>query len=53
MALSGLGADARFSAGETLKEQGRIALGHRIQIEDANGNVLDAVYFSDVLKIEE
>jgi hypothetical protein len=45
--------NARFTAAETLKEQGRLVLSHRIQIEDADGKVLDTVYFSDVLNIEE
>jgi hypothetical protein len=45
--------NVRFTAGETLKEQGRIVLGHRIEIEDEDGNVLDTVYFSDVLQIDE
>ena len=45
--------NARFTAGETLKEQGRLTLSHRIQVEDADGKVLDTVYFSDVLSIEE
>jgi hypothetical protein len=44
--------NARFTAGETLKERGQLTLSHRIQIEGGNGNVLDTVYFSDVLKIE-
>ena len=45
--------NARFTAAETLKEQGRLVLSHRIQIEDAERKVLDTVYFSDVLNIEE
>jgi hypothetical protein len=43
----------RFSAGEMLKEQGRLVLSHRIQIEDGEGKVLDMVYFRDVLNVEE
>ena len=42
----------RFTASESLKEQGRVVLSHRIQIEDGGGNVLDTVFFSDVLNIE-
>ena len=42
----------RFTAAESLKEQGRVVLSHRIQIEDGGGNVLDTVFFSDVLNIE-
>ena len=42
----------RFTAAESLKEQGRVVLSHRIQIEDGGGNVLDTVFFSDVVSIE-
>ena len=42
----------RFTAAESLKEQGRVVLSHRIQIEVGGGNVLDTVFFSDVLNIE-
>ena len=42
----------RFTAAESLKEQGRVVLSHRIQIEDGGGNLLDTVFFSDVLNIE-
>ena len=42
----------RFTAAESLKEQGRVVLSHRIQIEDGGGNVLDTVFFSDVVNIE-
>ena len=45
--------NVRFTAAESLKEQGRVVLSHRIQIEDEEGNVLDTVYFSDVLSIED
>ena len=45
--------NVRFTAGETLKEEGRISLGHRIEIEDAGGTVLDTVYFGDVLQIDD
>lgn len=45
--------NARFTAGETLKEHGHLTLSHRIQIEDADGNVLDTVYFGEVVDIEE
>ena len=45
--------NVRYSAGEMLKEHGRIVLSHRIQIEDAEGNVLDTIYCSDVLNVEE
>ena len=45
--------NVRFTAGETLKEEGRISLSNRIEIEDAEGTVLDTVYFRDVLQIQE
>ena len=43
----------RFTAGEVLKEQGDLVLSHSIQIEDAERNVLDTLYFRDVLNIKE
>lgn len=43
---------ARFTAAETLKEQGRIVLSHSIRIEDEQGNVLDTIYFADVVRVE-
>jgi hypothetical protein len=43
---------ARFTAAETLKEQGNIVLRHRIDIEDEQGSVLDTVHFGDVVKVE-
>lgn len=42
----------RFTTAESLKEQGRIVLKHRIQIEDAEGNVLHTVRVSDVVQVE-
>ena len=42
----------RFTAAEVLKEQGKLVPNHRIQIEDADGHVLDTVYVSDVVKVE-
>jgi hypothetical protein len=42
----------RFTTGETLKENGRLVLCHLIQIEDAEGNVLDTVHVRDVVKVE-
>lgn len=45
--------NVRFTAGEALKEQGRLVLSHRIQIEDGAGKVLDTVYFRHVLSVEE
>ena len=45
------GNQARFTAGETVKLQGRIDLRHRIDIEDHRGNVLDTVCFGDVVSV--
>lgn len=45
--------NARFTAAETIKETGRFNPDHRIVIEDESGNVLDTVYFEDVVTIEE
>ena len=42
-----------FTAAETIKESGHLVRSHRIQIEDADGNVLDTIYFSDVIAIED
>ena len=44
---------ARFSFGETAKEQGRVVLSHRIDIEDEQGVVMATVYFRDAVAIEE
>jgi hypothetical protein len=45
--------NARFSAGQAIKETGRIVLDHRIDIEDADGNVLDTVHFRDAVTVED
>jgi hypothetical protein len=45
--------NARFTMAETLKEQGTLVKRHRIQIEDEAGNVLDTVYFGDVVLVED
>ena len=44
---------ARHLAGQMVIETGRIVLGHRIDIEDENGVVLDSVHFRDVIKVED
>ena len=36
----------RFTAGETVKEKSHMILHHRIDIEDADGQVLDTVHFA-------
>jgi SepF-like predicted cell division protein (DUF552 family) len=45
--------NARFTMAETLKEQGKLVKRHRIQIEDDAGNVLDTVYFGDVVLVDD
>ena len=44
--------NARFTAGETVKDRGHLIGNHRIDIEDENGTVLDTVHFRDAVKIE-
>ena len=43
----------RHLAGQMVIETGRLALGHRIDVEDENGTVLDSVEFRDVIKVED
>ena len=43
---------ARFMMSERLRTEGRLNLGHRIDIEDANGRMLDSIRFGDVVEIE-
>ena len=45
--------NVRFTAAEAIKEQGKIVLHHRIEIEDGQGNVLDTVLFGDVVTVEQ
>jgi hypothetical protein len=44
---------AKGLIGETAKEEARIVLHHRIDIEDEQGMVLDTVYFRDVVSVED
>ena len=44
---------AIFSAAEAIKDQAHLVRGHRIQIEDADGKVLDTVLFGDVITVKE
>jgi hypothetical protein len=44
--------NARFTFAETIREEGRASLDHRIDIEDEDGRVLETVWFRDVVKIE-
>jgi Domain of unknown function (DUF6894) len=43
---------ARFTFAETIRDEGRANLDHRIDIEDEHGRVLETVRFRDVVKIE-
>lgn len=44
--------DARFTISETIKAEGRFVGDHRIDIEDAEGNVLETIRFKDAVKLE-
>jgi len=44
--------NARFTVAETIKTEGRFVGDHRIDIEDAEGNVLDTIYFRDAVTID-
>ena len=44
---------ARVLMCETLRQQGRITLHHRIDIEDERGGVLASVPFGDAVRIED
>ena len=43
---------ARVMFGELAKDEGRVVLHHRIDIEDERGRVLDTVHFRDAVRIE-
>jgi hypothetical protein len=43
---------ARVTIAETIKDQGRFNLDHHIDIESENGQVLDTVWFRDVVTVE-
>ena len=43
--------EARKLAGETLKEQGRISLSHRIDIEDERHAIVGTVQIRDVIRV--
>ena len=43
---------ARLLLGEIAKEEGRVVLHHRIDIENEHGEVLETVRFGDVVKVE-
>ena len=42
----------RFIASEALKDKGRLDLNHHIDIESADGELLERLKFGDVLEIE-
>ena len=44
--------NARFTAAESIKEEGHFVPTHRIDIENEQGQVLDTVYFGDAVEIE-
>jgi hypothetical protein len=43
---------ARVTIAETIKTEGRFNLDHRIDIETEDGQVLDTVWFRDVVNVE-
>ena len=44
--------NARFTFAQTVRDEGRANLDHRIDIEDEQGRVLETVWFRDAVKIE-
>jgi hypothetical protein len=42
---------ARLLVGQVAKDEGRIVLHHRIDIENEDGEVLDSIPFADAVKI--
>ena len=42
-----------FTAAESIREMGHLVRSHRIQIEDADGKVLDTIHFGDVISVED
>ena len=43
---------ARITIAETIKDQGRFNLDRRIDVEDERGQVLDTIWFRDVVKVD-
>ena len=43
---------ARVTIAETIKDEGRVNLDHRIDIENEHGEVFETVRFRDVLRVE-
>jgi hypothetical protein len=44
---------ARFTFGETARDEGRVVLHHRIDVGNDQGVVLASVRFGDAVKVEE
>jgi uncharacterized protein DUF6894 len=44
--------NARMLMGQTMKDEGRTNLSHRIEIEDDHGRILDRVWFRDAVHVE-
>ena len=42
---------ALFTAAEPLREEGKLVLDHRVDIEDGDGTVLDTVLFNDIVAV--
>jgi hypothetical protein len=51
-ALASASSQGRRLAGDLVKEEGRLHLAHRIDIEDAQHRVLDTVFIRDVVTVE-
>ncbi len=51
-ALASASRQARELIAETVKQQGRIVLNHRIDIKDEHGTLIESVEFRDVVTIE-
>jgi len=43
----------RVTFAESTKDEGRVVLHHRIDIEDDQGSVLGTVYFRDAVRVED
>ena len=44
---------AIYTAAESIKDQAHLVRSHRIQIENADGKVLDTVHFGDVVTVRD
>jgi hypothetical protein len=42
----------RMLMGQVLKDEGRINLSHRIEIEDDHGRVVETMWFRDAVQVE-